>query len=202
MPGASWLQLNWELQNGGKVATEVCPAGRILEPASAIQRLQKGDLLSEAWADEVSHHVARRKTSSAGSLGPWRTSSRLVLPPTEPSTSIHPQLIFPACSPQLHKAPMALSSVLSGTLPGSCTTWFFYWLMETHMDGREGPGSGVQTTLGWVGWSPTPTPMTRWSIARSSNSMAFSLEVSALMERCFKTLCLWHEQPCKTLGRI
>jgi hypothetical protein len=51
MPWEPWLQLNWELQSGEKIATEVRSAGRILELAHAIQKASEKSFAewSEGW---------------------------------------------------------------------------------------------------------------------------------------------------------
>lgn len=164
MPWDPWLQLNWELQNGGETATEVRSAGRKLESETAIQ-----EALEKRFAEwrgistkpfPTKWH--RRKPSNVRSMAILWTLSRLrgtipraAFPPTVLSTYTHPTLPhFLHISPCLCKA-LTAPSVLSAagaTLPGSHISWWKpKWVGDKeqgqerrkHLDGERKPQTCV-----------------------------------------------------------
>lgn len=171
MPWEPWLQLNWELQNGGEIATEVHSASRKLESETAIQKTSekrvaewrgiRTKLFPTKWHRKKSSDV--RSTEILWTLSRLRGNNSQTSFPTYSAINMH--------SPDTPPLPSHLSLCLQGSNSPWCSvhskgnpTWLQHWLMKTHMGGREGTGSGAETTPGWEEKTPKPViGVTSWS---------------------------------------
>lgn len=130
MPWEPWLQLNWELQNGREIATEVRSAGRKLESGTAIQKASEKRCAEwrGSWTKSFPTKWHRKKSSDVRRTGILWTLSRL--------RGNNSQTSFPTYSAINMHSPDTprLPSHLSLRLQGSWNLLVFCpWQGQTHL---------------------------------------------------------------------